>query len=401
MQFNWEECIDRTGTNAIAIDHIPIPDVSVKEGFSCIPMWVADMNFATAPTIPRALVERAQHPLYGYSDLPKEYFDHIIYWLTTRHNHIDLTRETIGYENGVLGGLASAMSVLCSRGDTVLVHSPTYVGFTKVLKNNGYHIAYSPLIQDETGVWRMDYEDMARQIKEYNIQAAIFCSPHNPTGRVWEREEIERAFEVYRDHDVYVVADEIWADLTLFGHQHIATQTVNDDARNRTIAFYAPSKTFNLAGLIGSYHVVYNRYLRDRLLKESSLSAYNSANVLSVTALISAYSETGAAWVDELKEVLSKNVRYAVAYIKDKFPGVYVKEPQGTYLLLLDAKAWCDDHGKTIDQLQKRGAEVGVVWQDGRPFHYPYGIRMNLALPHHLVAEAFDRLDKYVFNGDW
>lgn len=401
MQFNWEDIINRTGTNAIAIDVMPIPGGVVKEGFSSIPMWVADMNFATAPSIPERMIERASHPLYGYSTLPKEYFEAIVGWHGERYGQDRLTSEDIGYENGVLGGVVSAMNVLCSKGDTILLHSPTYIGFTNSLTNAGYRLAHSPLVQDEEGVWRMDYEDMARQIKKYNIHAAIFCSPHNPTGRVWELEEIKRAFEVYREHDVFVVADEIWADLTLFDHQHIPTQTISEDARNRTIALYAPSKTFNLAGLVGSYHVVYNKYLRDRLLKESSLSHYNTPNILSVEALIGAYSETGAAWVDELKQVLSKNVRYAVDFIRDRFEGVNIQVPEGTYLLLIDCKNWCEAHGKSLDELQLRGVEYGVIWQDARPFHYSYGIRMNLALPYSQVVEAMERLDRYVFNGEW
>lgn len=401
MQFNWEDIINRTGTNAIAIDVMPIPGGVVKEGFSSIPMWVADMNFATAPSIPERMIERASHPLYGYSTLPKEYFEAIVGWHGERYGQDRLTSEDIGYENGVLGGVVSAMNVLCSKGDTILVHSPTYIGFTNSLTNAGYRLAHSPLVQDEEGVWRMDYEDMARQIKKYNIHAAIFCSPHNPTGRVWELEEIKRAFEVYREHDVFVVADEIWADLTLFDHQHIPTQTISEDARNRTIALYAPSKTFNLAGLVGSYHVVYNKYLRDRLLKESSLSHYNTPNILSVEALIGAYSETGAAWVDELKQVLSKNVRYAVDFIRDRFEGVNIQVPEGTYLLLIDCKNWCEANGKSLDELQLRGVEYGVIWQDARPFHYSYGIRMNLALPYSQVVEAMERLDRYVFNGEW
>ena len=238
---------------------------------------------------------------------------------------------------------------------------------------------------------------MDQKLKEHAIHFAVFCSPHNPTGRVWEQWEIEKAMEVYRANDCVVVSDEIWSDLLLDGHRHIPTQSVSEDAKNRTIAVYAPSKTFNLAGLVGSYHVVYNKYLRDRLLKQSSLCHYNSQNVLSMHALIGAYSQNGQEWVDELCQVLSGNVDYACNYIKDHFEGVTLCRPQGTYMLYLDCSQWCEKHDKTMDQLLKAGWDVGVIWQDGRPFNKPYTIRMNLALPLSRVQEAFERLSRYVF----
>jgi cystathionine beta-lyase len=204
--------------------------------------------------------------------------------------------------------------------------------------------------------------------------------------------------ELYKKYDVYVVSDEIWSDLTLEGNKHIPTQSVSEDARNRTLALYAPSKTFNLAGLVGSYHIVYNSWWRDRLAKESSLSHYNEMNVLSMYALIGAYKEEGYEWVDELTAVLSQNVDYAYRFIKEHFEGVEVSRPQGTYMLFLDCEGWCKAHNKTINELQVAGLEVGVLWQDGRPFHGTYGIRMNVALPFSRVKEAFDRLDQYVFN---
>lgn len=401
MKFDWETLIDRTATDSRAIDNMPIDGAKIKEGFSRIPMWVADMNFATSSTIPEAIIKRANHPLYGYFNLSDSYYDAIINWQKYRNNVENLSKEDIGYENGVLGGVVSAMNVFCSKGDNILVHSPTYIGFTRSLGNNGYNFIFSPLYKDKDGVWRMDYEDMDKKIKENNIHAAIFCSPHNPSGRVWERDEIEKAFEVYRKNDVFVVADEIWSDIILFGNKHIPTQSINEDAKNRTIAFYSPSKTFNLAGLVGSYHIVYNKYLRDRLLKESSLPWYNAPNVISVEALKGAYTKVGAEWVEELKGVLSKNIDYGFNYIEEHFDGVEVQKPQGTYLLLLDCEKWCKKHNKKIDELQRQGADYGVIWQDGRPFHYNYGIRMNFALPYSSVVEAFDRLDKYVFNGNW
>jgi len=361
-------------------------------------MWVADMNFPTAPSVTEAIVERAKHPAYGYYAPRDEYYEAIRWWHRTRNNMEDITKESIGYENGVLGGVISALRVFCAQGGKVLVHSPTYIGFTECLTNNGFNVTHSPLKRDAEGVWRMDFENMERSLKERKIHAAIFCSPHNPCGRVWEEWEIRKAMGLFRKYDVYVVSDEIWSDLTLGGHKHIPTRSVSEDAENRTVTLYAPSKTFNLAGLIGSYHVINNPYIRDRVLKQSSLSHYNEMNVLSMYALIGAYSETGSLWVDALRETLDANVDYAYKFITSRFEGVELARPEGTYMLFLDCSKWLAARGKTLDELERSGIEAGVIWQDGRPFFGEQAIRMNLALPFSLVKEAFDRLDQYVFN---
>lgn len=401
MKYDFTSIMDRHGMDAIAVDGPGNmawgPKGPTREGFDLIPMWVADMNFPTVPTVPEFMIRRAQHPAYGYFVPREEYYESITKW-HLRRNGVQIPKEAIGYANGVLGGVVSALNVLCSKGDNVLVHSPTYVGFTHALENNGYNMIHSPLTIDENGIWRMDYADMEKRIVANKIHAAILCSPHNPCGRVWERWELEKAMELFKKYDVYVISDEIWSDLTLGDFKHIPTQSISEDARMRTVAMYAPSKTFNLAGLVGSYSVVYNSWLRDRMEKEASLSHYNSQNVMSMHALIGAYQEEGYVWLDELKQVLTANVDYACSYIRDHFAGVKVCRPQGTYMLFVDCTEWCEAHGKTIEDVEEAAWAVGVAFQDGREFHGPCHVRMNLALPLSRVQEAFDRLDKYVFN---
>ena len=402
MKYDFTSILDRHGKDALAVDApgklSGFAPEAPEEGFDLIPMWVADMNFPAVPTIPEAIIERTKHPAYGYFQATEEYYNSIIKWHETRNGVTGLTKECIGYENGVLGGVISALNCVCSKGDKVLLHSPTYVGFTASLTNNGYNIVHSPLVKDENDVWRMDFADMEEKIKKNKIHAAVMCNPHNPCGRVWERWELEKAMELFKKYDVYVVSDEIWSDLMLNGHKHIPTQMVSEDARQRTAAVYAPSKTFNLAGLVGSYHIIYNSWWRDRVAKESSLCHYNDMNVLSMHALIGAYKPEGYEWTDELCEVLSGNINYAVDYIKQHFEGVEVSKPEGTYMLFVDCTKWCEAHGKTIDDVEKACWRVGVAIQDGRMFHGPCHVRMNLAVPFSRVKEAFDRMDKYVFN---
>lgn len=400
MKYDFTTMPDRRGKDAIAWDWIGTPDAPAgpKEGFDPIPMWVADMNFATCPTIQDAIIRRTQHPAFGYFAVSKDYYKAIIRWQETHNGVSGLTKKHIGYENGVLGGVISTLNVLCSRGDNVLVQSPTYIGFTHVLENNGYRIVHNPLVRDEGGRWRLDYEDMERKIVENHIHATIFCNPHNPCGRVWEAEEIRKAMEIFDKHQVWVVSDEIWSDILLDGHQHTPTQSVGDYARSHTAAFYAPSKTFNLAGLVGSYHIIYDDWLRERQAKEASLSAYNEMNVLSMHALIGAYTPEGEIWVQELRETLSENIRYAYDLITARWKGITLQKPEGTYMLFLHCEEWCREHRKTMDELQKAGTDVGVAWQDGRMFGDPWGIRMNLALPFFKVKEAFERLNQFVFS---
>lgn len=397
ISYDFSTCIDRTGKDAIAVEVIPFENAKIAEGFSRIPMWVADMNFKTFPAIQERVIERASHPAFGYFNPSEEYYESIRRWQRVRNNVCDIPKEAIGYENGVLGCVASALQAFTAPGEAVLLHAPTYIGFTGTVEGNGRKIVLSDLKPDGQGIWRMDYEDMDRKLKEHHIHFAIFCSPHNPTGRVWEKEELEAAMEVYARNECVVVSDEIWSDLILEGSRHIPTQSVSEDARRRTIAIYAPSKTFNLAGLIGSYHIIYDPYLRDRVRKQSSLCHYNSMNVLSMHALTGAYLPEGERWVDQLCHVLTGNVSYAYDFIRTHFRGVSLSRPQGTYMLYLDCSEWCREHHCAVDELIRAGIRVGVIWQDGRPFNRPDSIRMNLALPRALVIEAFDRLAKYVF----
>ena len=404
MTYDFTTIIDRSGKDALAVDAIgkhvdwAVVPTAPKEGFSKIPMWVADMNFATVPTIPQEIIKRAEHPAYGYYLTRDEYYSSIIRWHEKRNGVTGISESDIGYENGVLGCVSSAVHAFTAPGEKILLHSPTYIGFSHVLENTGRVAELSPLKKDADGVWRMDYEDMDERLRKNHIHLAILCSPHNPCGRVWEREELEKAMEIFRRNRCIVISDEIWSDILLNGHRHIPTQSISEDAKRRTIAVYAPSKTFNLAGLIGSYHIVYDDYLRDRLRLQASQSHYNSMNVLSMHALIGAYKDEGHIWVDELCEALSQNVNYAYDVIISSFKGVEVSKPEGTYMLFLHCEEYCKTRGLSIDELIQKGWDVGVAWQQGAPFHDPWGIRMNLALPYSLVTEAMDRLKKYVFE---
>ena len=404
MKYDFTTIMDRKGHDAIAVDILGsgmknAPDLP-KEGFSPITMWIADMNFATYPGITEHIIRRTEHPAFGYYEPSEEYYGAIINWQKMRNGVTGLAKEHIGYENGVLGGMISAVNALCVPGERVLLHSPTYIGFTNSLLEAGYRIVHSPLTVDKDGIWRMDFEDMEKKFRDNLIHTMIFCSPHNPSGRVWSPEEMEEMLALCRKYDVTVISDEIWSDIILDSarNAYMPLQSVSADARERTVALYAPSKTFNLAGLIGSYRIVYNKALREQVHKASRLSHYNHMNVLSMHALIGAYCEGGAEWVDELNQVLSGNARIAYAAVRDSFPGVKAAMPEGTYMIFLDCGEWCLRHGKTADEVMHAGWDVGVAWQDGRPFGGTHTLRINLALPASRVEEAMRRLKEHVFG---
>ena len=400
MKFDFTSILDRHGRDAIAVDGIgkrANAPKAPKEGFDAIPMWVADMNFPTAPCIQRAIYERVAHPCFGYFQPSKDYYESIIEWQRRQNGVEGLKAEHIAYENGVLGGVLSALSLFCTRGDKVLLHSPTYIGFTQALTANGYQIVSSPLRLDEKGVWRIDFEEMERKLRQEKIHAAIFCSPHNPCGRVWEKEELEQVSSLFEKYEVNVVSDEIWSDLIMPGHRHLPFQFISDYARMHTVALYAPSKTFNLAGLVGSYHIIYNKTLRERMARATALSHYNEMNVLSMHALIGAYSEEGREWLSELLSILFDNLDFACNFMEREFPYLHAMKAEGTYMLFIDCKDWLQKKNLTLAELEDQIWEVGVSVQDGKMFHGETHLRMNLALPKSRVEEAFFRLKDHVF----
>ena len=226
MKFDFTTIYDRRGRDAMAVDAVEkIPVFQPNEGFDAIPMWVADMNFATAPAVTEAIRKRLEHPLFGYFMTSDEYFDSIIRWQERRNGVTGLEKEHIGYENGVLGGLMSALAAVCARGDNVLVHSPTYIGFTRSIENGGYHVITSPLKPDRYGVLAHGLlADMETKIKRNDIRAVVFCSPHNPTRPCMGAGGAGAIHGAWPGGmNVTVISDEIWSDLTLRGHRHIPT----------------------------------------------------------------------------------------------------------------------------------------------------------------------------------
>ena len=399
MKYDFTTIYTRNGMDALAVDAIGKESYAPKApaaGYDVIPMWVADMNFATAPSVTSAIEKRLAHPLFGYFEPSEKYERSIIDW-QIRQNGTTVTKDQIGYENGVLGGAVSALQALIKRGGKVMLHSPYYVGFIGMLKNAGFKVITSPLVRDSVGKWRMDYQDMEEKLRTENIDAFLFCSPHNPSGRVWEKWEIEQAMQLIESFGIPVISDEIWSDLILPGHKHVPTQSVSPYAREHTVALYAPTKTFNLAGLTGGYHVVFNRDWQEKILKKSQVSHYNHMNVLFMHALIGAYSEEGNEWLQELLQVIDQNITFACDFLEKELPDLAFSRPEGTYMLFVDVSRYMEKSGRSMDEILEQCWRYGVAVQNGREFGNDSSIRINLASPFEMIKKAFRRMREYVF----
>ena len=357
-------------------------------------MWVADMDFKIPQCVQKALHEYVDFGAIGYYRIPDGYYDAFINWEKKQFN-FEVKREWLRFAPGVVAAFNWMIQMLTKKEDAVIVMTPVYYPFLQAVTNNERKLITSDLV-NENGNYTIDFDDFEKKIVDNDVKAFILCSPHNPVGRVWRKEELKEMLEICHRHHVYVISDEIHQDF-VFGDKKQTPSYLMTEHWDEILTITAPSKTFNLAGLIGSYHIIYNSYLRDRVCMEGKMTHYNSMNVLSMHALIAAYSKEGMEWVDELRTVLDTNISYAMEFIRREFPGVSVSRPQGTYMLFLDCTDWCEAHHQTIEELQRAGMEVGVIWQDGRPFHGACHIRMNLALPHSRVKEAFERLKQYVF----
>ncbi len=401
-KYDFQTVIDRRGLDSSKWDVIPIRGATVKEGFSHIPMWVADMDFPTAPAVINAILGRIlRSQSFGYYNLKDTgYHEAVKKWQKERNN-VDIGNDDyISYENSVLGGVANILNTYTEVGDPILLHSPTYVGFTGTVNAAQRSIVLSELKKDAEGTYRIDYEDCEKKIVENKIKVAIFCSPHNPTGRVWDPEEIKQFVDLCVKHNVKIASDEIWSDFIMGDKKHTATQSVSEAARENVAAFYAPSKTFNLAGLVGAYSIIYNDEMREACRKRAATTHYNLPNIFSAYALIGGYTE-GGEYVDELIKTIKKNQEHAYEVIQTWGGLVETQKPQGTYVMFLDFGKFCEERGKTLDEVLEKCVSVGVICQDGRPFHGPTHARFNFATPYASVVEAFKRLDKYLINEKW
>lgn len=384
-RYNFDTVIDRTGTDCLKWDDNGSPDIH--------PMWVADMDFPVAPQIQAAMQKRLDHPVYGYTYHGDGLLDAITSWVGRRY-HWQIEKEWVEFSPGVVPALSMSVEAFTKPGDRVLIMTPVYRPFYNSIRENGRVIINHQLVKDAEGRYTIDFDLLESQIDK-RTRMMMMCNPHNPAGRVWTREELLKLADIAKRHDLIVVSDEIHADFIYSGHQHISIASLSEDMANRTVTAYAPSKTFNLAGLCQSYVVIPNPQLR-----ESYMSVYDAldlgSNVFGMTALTAAYNEAED-WLDELLVYLEANRDYAVNYIRQQIPQIRVWVPDGTYLLWLD----CSGLGLKNEELNAFFLENAKVRMNAG---YRFGeqadtfMRLNIGCPRPLLTEGLSRI-KHAVDG--
>lgn len=383
MRYEFDRIIDRRDTSCEK--HSFLREHGMAE--DTLPMWVADMDFETAPEVKERIREIADHGIYGYTGKKDAYYSAVIGWFQNRFGW-EIQKDWILTTPGVVFALAAAVRAFTETGDGVMIQRPVYYPFSGVIEQNDRTIVNNPLVLKD-GKYVMDFEDMERKIAERNVKLFLLCSPHNPVSRVWEREELVRASRICKKRGVLLVVDEIHCDFVYPGYRHTSFGTLEEFAENAVICT-APSKTFNLAGLQLSNIVIRSEKLRKAFRKELNRTAYYGANMFGQLACQAAY-ERGGGWVDALTAYLKKNVDFVRDFTERYLPKVHLIEPQGTYLLWMDFRD-CGYDSKTLQEKMLREAKLwldeGVMFgKEGAGF-----MRINIASPRSVVAEAMERI---------
>jgi len=388
MKHDFDELINRIGTNSLKYDF------AVERGKSeeMLPLWVADMDFKTPPAVTDALMKAVQHGIYGYSDSKSGYYDAIHRWFKDRFDW-SVKPEWLVKTPGVVYAIATAIRALTNEGDAVLIQQPVYYPFSAAIVANHRKLINNSLIY-ENGTYHIDFEDFEEKIKKNGVKMFILCSPHNPVGRVWTKEELTRLGTICIKYHVIVVSDEIHADFTYQGHKHTIFSSIAPDILNSTILCTAPSKTFNLAGLQVSNIFIANKKIREKLEEEINRSGYSQLNTMGLIACQAAY-EQGAPWLDELIAYLEGNLMFINNFLKDRLPQIKLVEPQGTYLVWLDFRAM-NISEKDLEELIVNRAKLwldhGTMFgSEGKGFQ-----RINIACPRAILEKAFLQLENAV-----
>ncbi len=385
MKFDFDRVIDRTGTASFKWD---LAD-GIFGGTGLLPLWVADMDFESPPEVVEALAKRARHGVYGYTAPMPEYYRAVTEWFAGRHAW-RITPEWIVTAPGVVPALNLLIQTFTEPGDGVIVQKPVYYPFMRSIKNNGRRVINNPLKLDGR-VYRVDFDDLEQKAKDPSAKLMILCSPHNPVGRVWTREELKRVGDICLAHDILVVSDEIHCDLIYKSHRHVPFGSLGRDYLMKSITCTAPSKTFNLAGLQTANLVIADPDLRQRYAHTIDCLGLKWPNLFGAEALIAAYRH-GGEWLDELMEYLAGNLAFMKEYIAAHMPRVGVIEPEATYLVWLDFRSYGLDT-EALKRLMRQGARLAL--DDGYIFGSPEGDgfeRINIACPRSILEEALARM---------
>lgn len=388
-EYNFDEYIDRTGSNSIK--HAFKKEYHVPE--DVIPLWVADMDFRSPKEVCDVIAEAGKFGIFGYAGVHDDYFEAIHAWMLKRHGW-DVKEEWMVRIPGVVCAIATAVRALTEEGDDVMIMQPVYHPFKNVLVANNRKVVKHCLKTGEDGRFHIDFQEMERQIAEEDVKMLVLCTPHNPGGRIWDKEELEKIADICLRHQVYVVADEIHHDFILPGHTFTEWASVSEEMNQHSLICTAPSKTFNIAGLGLSNIFIPNEEIRKAFEKEISRASIEAGNVIALDACKAAYTY-GENWLDELLEYLEGNVALVRSFLKENLPQIKLMEPDGTYLIWLDFSALGMD-SDALDEFLIHKAKVwlnkGSMFGDGGERCF----RMNLGSPRHVILKALEQIKEAV-----
>ena len=384
MKYDFDRVIERRDTDSIKWK---------AYGADILPMWVADMDFLAPPQVVDALVQRAQQGVYGYPDRPASYYEAMIDWMRARHGW-EIKRAWLAHSPGVVTALNLAVNAFSQPGDKIIVQPPVYFPFFPIIKNNGRQVVFNPL-REENGYYRMDLAHLEKHI-DSRTKAVMLCSPHNPVGRVWTKDELSALAEICVRKNVLIFSDEIHSDLVLYGHKHVPLATLAPEVADITVTLIAPSKTFNVPGLFTSALIIPNPKLYAQFKNTVENFSLDHINIFGMVSLEAAYRH-GAEWLDQLLAYLQGNIDYTLQFFRERLPQIKVACPEGTYLLWLDCRALGLSHDALRDLFLKNAK---VALNEGHTFGAGGEgfMRMNIGCPRAVVQQGLERIERAVNN---
>lgn len=388
-KYNFDEVIERRGTDTVKYERL-------ERYFGrndLMAMWIADMEFKTPPFVVDALKKRIEHPVFGYAITPDDYFDQIATWLFNRHQwQVDTSWLT--YIPGIVRGIGMVLNVFTKPGDKVIIQTPVYHPFRLVPEGLKREVVSNPLHRNEDGSYSMDFENLA-QVADEKCKVLILSNPHNPAGIVWDKDTLVRLAHFCKEHKILVISDEIHCDMALFGHKHLPFAMCCEEAAQNSITFGAPTKTFNIAGIVSSYAIVPNNHIREQFYSWLEAFELNEPAMFSTLVTQAAFTAEGNEWREEMLRYLESNVEFVEQYCRENMPQIKPMRPQASFLVWLDCTALGLDH-EALNDLFINKAHLAL--NDGEMFG-PGGagfMRFNIGEPRSMVLQALQQLKQAI-----
>lgn len=381
MKHNFDLVPSRWNTNSYKYDSAPNQEI--------IPLWVADMDFPTAPVVQEAILKRAQHPIFGYVKVPESFYQSTMSWFARRHGWT-IPRDAFIYTSGVVPAISAIIQGICKPGDKVLVQTPVYNCFFSSIRNSGCERVDSPLIYED-GTYHIDFEDFEQKASDPAVKVFLMCNPHNPAGRVWTCEELTRLGEICLKHQVFVISDEIHCELVMPGYKYTPFASLSQEFMQNSAVCISPSKSFNIAGLQIANIIIADAEIQKKVDKAININEVCDVNPFGVEALQAAYTPEGEEWLMQLNDYIAGNYEYICAFFQQELPQFPVTKLEGTYLAWIDVRSL----NESSEQLEERLMEEQKVWINAGSMYGTEGfIRINLACPRATLEEGLKRLKK-------